>query len=204
MSDFTRQITGFRFVQTMRGDTLQVVALRELGDASKWSELAWLNKLKPPYLTDVAAEVRTGVLITGSTIRVPSASAEVDAGLFPDEVFLADCSLANGQFEFENGDFAIVSGRANLHQALANRITTDHGELTFHGTYGANLGRLIGALAGPVRDLVAADYVDDALRAENRVQSVTRVIATTTGDKLSVQAEIVPITGANLNVLKVV
>lgn len=204
MTDFTKTISGFRFVQTLHGDTLQAVALRELGDASKWSELIWLNKLKPPYLTDNAAEVQTGVLITGSTIRVPSASAEVDAGLFPDEVFLADCSLEKGEFEFENGDFAIVSGRANLHQALANRITTDHGELTFHGTYGANLGRLVGALAGPVRELVAADYIDDALRAENRIKSVTRVIATTTGDQLSVQAEVVPVTGANLNVLMVV
>lgn len=204
MTDFTRPIAGFRFVQTLYGDTLQDVALRELGDAQQWSQLVWLNSLKPPYLTDDASQVRLGVLITGSTIRVPSAIAEVDAGVFPDEVFLADCYLDAGELQFENGDIALVSGRANLHQALANRITTNHGELKFHGTYGANLGRLIGALAGPVRELVAADYVDDALRSENRIQSVTRVKATTTGDQLAVQAEVVPISGSNLNVNMVV
>lgn len=204
MTDFTRPITGFRFVQTLRGDTLQSVALRELGDARKWSELIWLNSLKPPYLTDDASQVRLGVLISGSTIRVPSASAEVDAGVFPDEVFLADCHLEDGLLQVENGDFALVSGRANLHQALSNRITTDHGELKFHGTYGANLGRLKGALSGPVRQMIAAEYVSDAMQSENRVQSVTRVVATTTGDQLAVQAEVVPISGSNLNVLRVV
>lgn len=203
MTDFTRQITGFRFVQTEYGDTLQSVALRELGDARQWSTLAWFNKLVPPYLTDDATQSRAGVLITGATIRVPSASAEVDAGVFPDEVFLADCKLDDGALQFSDGDFQIVSGRDNLHQALSNLIATDHGDLIFHGDYGANLHRIIG-LSSPVQELVAAEYVDDALRAENRIQSVDSVTATIQGDRLSISAQVVPITGANINVLKVV
>jgi phage baseplate assembly protein W len=204
MTDFTRPISGFRFVQTQRGDTLRAVALRELGDASGWAQLIWLNKLVPPYLTDDPAEVRTGVLLTGSTIRVPSASAEVDAAVYPDQVFQTDCLLKDGAFQFSGGDFATVSGRENLHQALVHRIQTDHGELQFHPRYGANLGRLIGSLSGPVRALVAGDYVDEALREETRIKDVTKVTATTTGDRLSVDAEVVPITGVNLNVSKVV
>lgn len=204
MTDFTRPIAGFRFVQTHRGDTLRRVALRELGDASNWAQLIWLNKLVPPYLTDDVAEVRDGVLLTGSAIRVPSASSDVDAGVFPDEVFQADCQLKDGAFQFAGGDFAMVSGRANLRQALSHRIVTDHGELAHHPRYGANLGRLVGALSGPVRQLVAADYVDEALRNETRVKDVTRVTATTQGDRLSVAAEVVPITGINLDVSKVV
>lgn len=203
MTDFTRPLSGFRFVQTQYGDTLQAVALRELGDAAQWATLIAFNQLVPPYLTDDAGLVRPGVLLTGATIRVPSASAEVDAGVFPDEVFLADCKLERGQFEFQNGDFTLVSGRANLHQAISHRIVTDHGELMFHPTYGANLNRIIG-LSGPVRQMVAADYVDDALRQESRIQSVNQVTASIDGDKLAVAAEVVPISGANLNVLKVV
>jgi phage baseplate assembly protein W len=203
MTDFTRQVSGFRFVQTEYGDTLQSVALRELGDARQWSTLAWFNKLIPPYLTDDASQSRAGVLICGATIRVPSASAEVDAGVFPDEVFLSDCKIDKGALQFAAGDFALVSGRENLHQAISNRIVTDHGDLIFHGDYGANLHRIIG-LSGPVQELVAAEYVDDALRAENRIQTVSRVTATTQGDRLSIEAEVVPITGANINVLKVV
>jgi phage baseplate assembly protein W len=204
MTDFTRPITGFRFVQTLYGDTLRAVALRELGDAAKWSQLSWMNNLVPPYLTDNPAEVRVGVLLTGSTIRVPAASAEVDAGVDPDQVFLADCQIEDGQLQFAGGDFALVSGRANLRQALAHRIETDHGELMFHPRYGANLGRLIGALSGPVRELVAADYVDEALRSESRVKDVSRVTATTQGDRLAVEAEVVPISGVALDLNRVV
>lgn len=203
MTDFTRPISGFRFVHTQYGDTLQTVALRELGDAAQWSTLIWFNKLVPPYLTDDASQVRAGVLLTGATIRVPAASAEVDAAVFPDDVFLADCELDKGQFQFKDGDFALVSGRANLHQAIAHRIVTDHGELLFHPTYGANLNRLIG-LSAPVRRMVAAEYVDDALLQETRIQKVNLVTASIDGDKLAIAAEVVPITGANINVLKVV
>lgn len=202
MTDFTKNITGFRFVATEYTDTLQSIAARELGDARQWSTLAWLNDLIPPYLTRDASQVRPGVLLTGSTIRVPSASAEVDAGVFPDEVFQADCHLHNGAFQFSAGDFAIVSGRANLHQALSNLIATSRGELIFHAEYGANLQSLIGALNGPVREMVAADYVSEALREETRVQRVTKVEVSTEGDRLMVAAEVVPITGANINVLK--
>lgn len=204
MTDFTRQVTGFRLVQTQHGDTLRKVALRELGDASGWAQLIWLNKLVPPYLTDDPAQVREGVVLTGGSIRVPAASSDIDAAVQPDQVFQADCQLQDGAFQFAGGDFALVSGRANLRQALSHRIVTDHGELVHHPRYGANLGRLIGSLSGPVRQLVAADYVDEALRNESRVKDVTRVVATTQGDRLAVEAEVVPITGINLDVSKVV
>lgn len=204
MTDFTRNISGFRFAQTEYGDTMQVVAARELGDASQWSTLVWLNGLVPPYLTDDASQAGSGVLLTGAIIRIPAASAEVDAGVFPDEVFKADCQLHNGSLQFAAGDLALVSGRANLHQAMANLITTDRGELVFHGNYGANLHPLIGALNGPVRELVAADYVTDALAREARIQAVTNVEVSTNGDRLSVAVEVVPISGANINLLKVV
>lgn len=198
MTDFTKQITGFRYIQTQFGDTLQAVAQRELGDAGQWSKLAWFNDLVPPYLVDDAADARAGVLVTGSTIRVPAASAQVDAAVSPDEVFLTDLQLLQGGLQFENGDLAVLSGRPNLRQALSNRITTNHGELVFHGTYGANLGRLIGALAGPVRAMIAQKYVQDALAQETRVKTTSKVTATTQGDRLEIVAEVVPITGAVL------
>lgn len=204
MSDFTKTIAGFRFVQTQYGDTLQAIALRELGDASQWSNLAWLNGLVPPYLTDNPQAARTGVLVTGASIRVPAATSRVDAGVNPEDVFLVDCALPKGQFEFENGDFAMVSGRANLSQAIAHRMMTDHGELLFHGTYGANLGRLKGSINGPALEMVGADYARESLLDEERIQSVKSVVATTAGDVLSINAEVAPITGAAMNVTGVV
>lgn len=204
MTDFTKDLSGFRYVQTLRGDTLQSIALRELGSAGDWAQLAWLNDLLPPYLTDDQARVREGVLITGSTIRVPAPTAQVDASISPEEVFLTDLALVNGQFKFSNGDISLVSGRENLAQAISNRISTDHGDLIYHGTYGANLGRLVGALNGPVRAMVAASYVEDALGDENRIQAINSIKATSQGDRLNIVGEVVPITGAPLSTNTVV
>ena len=203
MSDFTTEINGFRYIQTRYGDTLQTVALRELGDASAWSQLAWFNELVPPYLTDDIAQVKNGVVLNGGTIRIPAASAYVSADVSPDEVFLADIKLHNGELQVENGDFAIVSGLPNLHQAISGLIQTDHGDLLFHGEYGANLGRLKGALAGPSLEAVGAQYVEDALAAETRIQTVNSVTATVQGDRLSIESNVTPISGANVTFVKV-
>lgn len=204
MTDFTKDLTGFRYVQTLRGDTLQSIALRELGNAGDWAQLAWLNELLPPYLTDNPDQVRAGVLVTGSTIRVPAPTAQVDASVSPEEVFLTDISLVNGKLQFNNGDIALVSGRENLKQAISNRIVTDHGDLIYHGNYGANLGRLKGSLNGPSRAMVAASYVEDALANENRIQAINSIKATPQGDRLDIVGEVVPITGAALSTNTVV
>lgn len=204
MTDFTKDLTGFRYVQTQRGDTLQSIALRELGSAGDWAQLAWLNELLPPYLTDDLALVRTGVLVTGSTIRVPAPTAQVDASVSPEEVFLTDIGLVNGKLQFNNGDVSLVSGRENLKQAISNRIVTDHGDLIYHGTYGANLGRLVGTLNGPSRAMVAASYVEEALGDENRIQTINSIKATSQGDRLNIVGEVVPITGAALETNTVV
>ena len=48
MSVFDRELTGYRYASTNHGDTIQQVAFRELGDASRWAELVWINDLLPP------------------------------------------------------------------------------------------------------------------------------------------------------------
>lgn len=199
MTDFTRQLSGFRFVNTLYGDTLQKVALRELGNASLWATIGWLNDLLPPYITDNPDLVAPGVVLSGSAIRVPAATAEVDANVSPDEVFLVDIRLTNGRFQFADGDIVPVGGRANLAQAVSNRITTDHNELLYHPNYGANLGSLIGQLTGPVRELVSQQFVEDAMAQENRISQVVSVTATTVGDALSIRIELQPISGAQIN-----
>ncbi len=40
----------------MRGDTLERIAQRELGDALRWIDIVVLNNLKPPYISDVRAD----------------------------------------------------------------------------------------------------------------------------------------------------
>lgn len=192
-----RAVRGFRFVQVRQGDTLQDIAARELGDATRWPDLVALNKLSPPYLTGDPLRAVTGVKLYGATIIVPSAKPMAVASVDPDLVFGVDVALTNGQLSAgANGDLATVGGRANLKQALLNRLATPLKELLFHLRYGNGAFRIKGRVNGPTAASLGGRYVRDALSADDRVAAVNAVDPTVAGDVLSVVATVTPIAGA--------
>lgn len=190
-----RPINGFRFVETNRGDTLQSIALRELGDGARWPELVAFNNLLPPFLTDDPDEVRAGVVLTGQLLRVPAAASQVDAAVDADLVFERDVRLNGGEIDVEGGDFALVSGLSNLRQALVHRLGTDRGELAFHPQYGSLLRRIVGTVNGPTAGLLAAAYARDAVGMDVRISSVKSSEAKVSGDRVTVDVVAEPIVG---------
>lgn len=201
MSDFDRELYGYRSIETVFGDSLARVAARELGDATRWAELAWINDLIPPYITDEPDFASDKVLLSGGTLLVPAAKTTVSVSTNPDEVFGADCLLADGLLGAdENGDFAVVAGRANLKQQIVHRIETNKGELLFHPEYGCSIRRLLGKVTGPTAALLGAKYVESALKSDFRVDHVTRAIATVQGDSIRIEAEVVPISGRSIDI----
>ena len=201
MSLFDRDLPGYRYVALLHGDTLQQVAYRELGDARRWPELAWINDLVPPYITDNPEFAGPRVLLTGNTIIVPAAAALASADTDPETVFDTDCRLRNRLLHAdETGDLELVSGRENLKQQIIHRIITDKGELIFHPDYGCSIRRLLGVVNGPTAALLAADYVKAALLSDDRVSEVTRAVATVQGDQIAVDCEIEPISGRPVDI----
>jgi len=203
MSEFSVPLAGFRIVDTLHGDTLQAVALRELGDASRWVDLANINKLLPPYITDDASLASDRVLLSGGQLVVPaqtpvSANARTSK---PDDLYGLDLGLINGDLTDDgNGDFVVFNGQANLRQALVHRVITERSELMFHPEYGCLVRQLIGAVNGPTAATLAARYVSATLAADPRVTSVTSVTATVAGDAINVVAIVVPITGSSTKI----
>lgn len=193
---FDRPLYGYRFVEIQYGDTLQAIAVRELGDASRWHDLISLNSLVPPYITDDPVQAGPGVLLSGSLIVVPAPKPVVSSTTQADQVFGVDVRLDRGRLATASGDFDIVSGRDNLRQALQNVIETDRGELLFHTGYGSKVRRLLGTVSGPTSALLAAQYAKAAVIADPRVQSVTNSTATASGDVVSVDVDVQPVTGA--------
>lgn len=200
MNQFERPLSGFRFVETYYGDTLQRIAARELGDASRWVDLVHLNGLIPPYFVDISEPQTDGVIRYGDQLLVPSSTSVSNYETDPNLVFGIDCELRNGFLEAEDGDFCVVSAFDNLKQAIKHRIVTDQGELVFHPDYRCLVHRLIGAANGPTAGLLARDYVKSAILRDPRIQEVTSVVATISGDKISVTAEAVPVTGRKITV----
>lgn len=191
-----RPIQGFRFVETHYGDTLQQVAARELGDASRWPEIVSYNKLVPPFITDDPVLAVEGVVLTGELIMVPAPVPVSDASTNPNATFLSDVKLQNGLVEADAaGDLLLCEGLPNLRQALIHRVRTTRGELMYHPWYGSLLKRLLGTVNGPTANILAAQYARSAVETDPRVQEVTRATAEVIGDVINVGVEAQAISG---------
>ncbi len=191
-----RPIEGYRLAQTRFGDTMQLIAARELGDATGWPELVAFNGLVPPFITDDPAPQVRGVLLSGDLIRIQANSAIVSATVDADRVFERDVDLAGGSLSADaGGDLLVAGGLDNLKQAVRHRVDTDRGELIFHPDYGSLVRRLIGAVNGPTAALLAAGYVRAAVLLDPRIQAVVESIAEVIGDTITVRVVAEPIVG---------
>lgn len=200
MTPFERTVYGFRFVETRRGDTLQVLAARELGDAGRWPEIIAYNELVPPWLTDDPARAGPGVMLTGSVLRVPAPAQVATAEADPDAVFEVDLLLSGGRLVADGGDIAVVAGRDNLRQAIGHRLDTEAGELLFHQDYGSRVRQLVGATNGPTAALLAARYARGAVAGDPRIQRITEATAAADGDSINVTLVAEPIVGRPIQI----
>lgn len=207
MSEFDRPLAGYRLADTLHGDTLQLIAARELGDPARWADLANINNLLPPYITDDAGLASPRVLLSGSVIVVPAQApvSQTATSTDPDEVYELDLGLVGGDLAAdENGDFLVFTGRENLRQALVHRVISDRGELLWHPNYGTLIRSLIGVVNGPTASTLAAKYVEATLRADPRVREVPSVVAEVSGDVIRVSATVIPITGNSTKIEAVI
>lgn len=204
MSTFERELPSFRLVQTNFGDNLQAVAARELGDANRWPELVWLNKLVAPYITDDQARVAAGVLLSGAFIKVPAPGGwqGTDASE-RGQVYERDCQLLAKRLQTTaGGDLAVLTGAENLRQQLGHRVATPRGQLVRHPEYGCMVYRLVGKVNGPTAARLGADYVKSTLLADYRVRSVDSVQADVSGDVVNIQAKAVAIEGGVVDIIQ--
>lgn len=184
----TKTLSGYRLVNTRRGDTLQRVAARELGAAGRWYELAEINNLRPPYLTDDANAVTLQVKLTGSQLIVPSSSPQATADTSVDAVFGADIKLKNGRLQAdESGDIRIISGVDNYVQALRFLLATEPGDLLFHPNYGCGVRSIIGASNSRAKMMLAGGLVRRAIAADPRTQAVPAATVTARGDAIRIE-----------------
>ncbi len=178
--------SGYREIQVLQTDTLQRIALRELGDASRWPDIAQFNNLHPPYIsTDPAYAADPQVVAPGSTILVPSATSQVSS-TNSNDIFGTDLLLNNGELNVANGDLASISGVANVDQALGIRVSVEKEELVNHPEYGCWIRKLIGAGAGPTTAQLATLYVASAINEDDRVQDASSIKTTVTGDRFDI------------------
>jgi hypothetical protein len=198
-----RRLTSFRLAEVRHGDTLQGIAARELGDASKWADLIAINDLVYPYLTGDPDLASDKVKLYGTLLIVPSTASRVSSAGDEDAVFGIDLDLTGGVLTARDGDFVTVGGRRNLRQAILHRLRTAFGELLFHGNYGLGAHRLRGAVNGPTTGILSAEYVRGAMLSDPRIAKVGSSIAQVDGDRVAVTASVQPVTGEPMSVSEV-
>lgn len=198
--------TYTRWADVQPGDSLRRIALRELGDALRWIELANINQLRPPYIIDSlnAADRQRATLLWGDRIAIPIGSV-AETVQIADDVLGIDAALPQGRVAAtDSGDWSIISGNANLRQALAHRLKTPTGDLLAHPEYGCDTQLLLGLRNQRSQQALLIGTVRRAIAQDPRVARTDQVRTAAQGDQLHVQAHVIPVnrnTPADLNLV---
>lgn len=200
----TRRIPkGSRTVEVPANTSLKEIALYYLGSAGRWKEIAILNNLQAPYISNTGDGV--SVLRAGHPLKLP-----VDAGSRQDgnnQVFsLYEENRDSDAFRYgrdlrvnENtrdleidakGDLAVIEGLENLAQAQKLKVWHKKGDLKLHPNYGMNLR--LGSV--PTLERLATYYLEAQLTflSDSRVSEITQISFMLKGDIGRMKVNLIP------------
>jgi hypothetical protein len=201
--------TGFAERTVGQGDTIQALAARHLGDARKWLDLAIVNNLKAPWVTNGAKIPNT--LRPGMSFMVPVKNTSrparvIGAGNDPipgeslaEDALGTDMELAKDgtQWGWEvdhahgSTDARKVRGIPNMVQAIGSRFRTTRGENIMFPQLG--LPRMVGLPAPHDNTAEARLRARQQLLAEPRIDRLNRFKLTVENDALVLDADVIPI-----------
>lgn len=121
--------------------------------------------------------------ITSGDQNVPSQSAN--------EIYGTDLENdISGCLVVTDGDFSLISGLANLKQAIEHRILSDYESLIVHPQYGCGLLAIVGAKNTPAIRTLAKAALIDALNREPRLARVSSLNSFSVGDAIKFAIEV--------------
>lgn len=172
-----------RQITYQAGLTLERMAQNELGDSSRWGEIAEVNGLKAPYITDDYSSTLSNVLKPGDKVLIPTPArngfsqvppaqdikttvglSELEKSLGTDLKLTPDFDLSLGNF----GDLELISGAPNMAQATILKLSYEKGEVMRYPEMGANL--LVGTKFPPIEQIT--DGVTNTLMQDTRVEGI--------------------------------
>lgn len=174
-----------------RGDDVESVAARELGDASRWPEVVRLNALGHPYIAN-ARRPGAAVAVPGDEIWLPASTARPRPPTEDDP--LGRDIAAAWSFRDTGGGLNVVTGGQCLLQGLTTRLTGTLGEDPLFPSLG--IAAAIGQPAGGGAEVGVS--VRRAVIADRRVDSIAKLEAFVEGDAVGIEVEVVAIDGQRL------
>lgn len=206
----------FKKYTIKQGDTLQLIAQNELGDLSRWPELASYNSLSYPYIVDSGSrdsrirsageEITIPLDSDLSTLNVDGINATdsktitayalgVDLSLMSESDNFIQRGTTDELVSLSAGGKGIhtVGGYDNLKQALLMRLNTQKGSLPLHPEYGIDLSQIIGKRNSVATINKLKVMVEQALRYDGRVGSASVTATKVSGEEVTLSATVTPI-----------
>lgn len=165
------------------GVTLEKLAQNELGDASRWGEIAEVNNLESPYIVQDPTKKAPGLLTIGDKILIPTEQVgdfsntprgktnKINENMTELERSLGIDFKLNDDFDLiinNSNDLELVGGSENMAQQVILKLSYEKGEVMGKPEIGAST--LPGQKFPPLHDI--QDGVVNTLTTDSRVEAV--------------------------------
>ena len=186
-------------------DTLEGIAARELGDGALWYDLAIINRLNYPYISETRI---AGTVGPGDVIAIPVVGAQNpslptgpqnDFSLLGVDLALTETPNSGpGRPEVDlqidpstRRDVRLARGIESYADSLQLRIWTERGRLPLFPDYG--LRRQIGVRNNAALLTLLRLGVEEAVRGDSRTARVARISFEASNDVVEIDLTVVPI-----------
>lgn len=105
----------------------------------------------------------------------------------PARMYGTDLTLNQGDFTEVDGDLGLVSGVANLSQALRHRFLVERGQLSFHPLYGTGLYDYLGWKNSPFFSFLAEIEAQQTVLRDPRIAGIADFLAEVEGDTIFIE-----------------
>lgn len=180
---------------------LERLALKYLGNSTRWPEIAELNGLTAPFVTQDVSDTDPNVAKPGRSILIPAPTTFGFSELpvakdIPSTVNLTKLEKSLGtdfkltpDFDLDlgnDGDIKVVSGADNMGQAVVLKLAYEKNELIKHPSLG--LSMQVGGKLRPINE-----YKDDIIRTltqDTRVENIKNLSLVQENSSLSMFFEV--------------
>lgn len=204
---------GYSTHVVQSGDSLQRLAI--LYGIDDWREIAYFNKLDPPYIVNEVINTYPGnVAHIGTVLYIPTYDYTVSPKIedisqeaIEQQAYGCDLDIysatddngkmknieVKGECSATDNDLRMVKGIENLKQALQIRLSTEKGSLMLHPDFGSNLSRMCG-LKGSTENLTKMMLeAQECLLSDFRVNGLSDLKLEKTERVVKIECIIIPI-----------
>jgi phage baseplate assembly protein W len=178
------------------GDSLQAIAARNLGAASRWTELVTVNGLVFPFVDFSGPNGAPGSAYAGLRVLGATDTLKLPLPVVPGVVGVSDDPIGTDTPDAPGFIGDLQGGTDNMVASLMRRLSTPRGRIPWHPSYGSGLKARIGSPS--TSDLILAAMADaqDTLTSDPRVLAVNRIEVAFLNGLVDINAEVVTPLGA--------